>query len=144
MFTSGEACWWSSAALWMLQAVKSKVRLCLQSLTSHTLLVRWGGRVCVCVCVSFCPPIYPSIRGLDKVHVSLSPGLSGLSHKTPLPRRLMAVLISHLEPANRRRWTDLSHTPREKTSTFVFEGFVVCPPAFVKHGEVSDTFQSLL
>lgn len=48
----------------------------------------------VCVCVSSCPAIHPSIRSPDKVHVSLSPVLSELSHWLPPPGRLMAVLSS--------------------------------------------------
>lgn len=74
----------------------------------------------VTMCVSSCPPIRPSIRSLDKVHVSLSPVLSGFSHKLPLPERLMVLLNSNLKTAKRwtRTQTDLFRTSQEKRSSF--------------------------
>lgn len=110
--------------VWLLDVSWSKIET-VSAVISHLQLScissLVAASVCLCARVSFRPPIYPSIRSLDKVHVSLSPGLSGLSHKLLLPERLMAVLISHLEAVN--RWTcrhmDLPRTPRVTRSLFV-------------------------
>lgn len=61
----------------------------------HTLMAEWG-----LVHGPLHPPIHPSIRSLDKVHVSLSLGLSGPSHKPLQPGRLMADLNVHLVSTN--------------------------------------------
>lgn len=106
----------------VVSSVTSVFLVSSQLFHTHLLVqVRW---TCVCRCPFVHPSIHPSIKSsscLDKVHVSLSPELSGLSHKPLQLGRLMALLISHLETANSRacRQTDLSHTPEEIKLSFL-------------------------